>query len=327
MTEPSAAIEGLTEALQDLSLSSAATLKITSAFLNAVTATTAQAARRDLNDHLRTVAAVLKPTKPKPYEGAIDAVACLNFIENQEEYYGIVNLDNSEWVKYTAVNLEGDAKAWWRNSSLTLDSTWEDFRKAFIEYFTPPDTVGAARLELNKLRQGKLSVADYTTKFRRLTRLIPNMDQESITFLYTHGLEPSTSKEVRLRQPGSLDEAIRQATILHSILHPVAPTIVTVPSAPAKQPSSTEPMDIDNLHVLLANLMNATAINAMKRPLGKLTTTERDRLRRIGACYRCRRTGHIATECRSGRAMNNLGTGTPSINQADDESGKDQGEL
>ena len=35
-----------------------------------------------LNDGRRTLATVPKPTKPKPYTGAIDADACLNFIDN-----------------------------------------------------------------------------------------------------------------------------------------------------------------------------------------------------------------------------------------------------
>jgi hypothetical protein len=282
----------------------------------------AQAAQRDFNDNMRTVAAVLKPTKPKPYDGAIDAVACLNFIENQEEYYQIVSLQEHEWVKYTAVSLDGDAKTWWRNSGLTLTSSWQEFRRAFIAYFTPPDTTSAARLELNKLRQGKLSVADYTTKFRRLARLIPAMDSETILFLYTHGLEASTSREVRLRQPGTLDEAINLATIIHSILHPIAPTVISAPPPPVVQQPSAEPMDIDNLRVLLASLMNSTNVNALQRPLPKLSNTERERLRRIGACFRCRRIGHKSTECRAGRALNHVET-----NAIDDESGKDQGEA
>lgn len=181
-------------------------------------------------------------------------------------------------------------------------------------------------MELNKLKQGKLSVAEYTTKFLRLTRLVPNMDQESILFLYTHGLEPNTSREVRLRQPESLEYAIEQATILHNILNPTAPTALTSPNLPAKQTASAEPMDIDNLRVLLANIMNTTNVNALRQPIPKLTNAERERLRRIGACFRCRRVGHTyrSNQCRSGQAMNNMEMGA---NADDDVSGKDQGEA
>lgn len=46
-----------------------------------------------------SLAAVLKPTKPEPHTGLIDANACLNFVENQEEYFEIVELNKNRWVK------------------------------------------------------------------------------------------------------------------------------------------------------------------------------------------------------------------------------------
>ena len=54
------------------------------------------------NDEARTLATVLKPSKPKPYTGAIDADACLNFIDNQAEYFSIVDLHPDSWVNVIA---------------------------------------------------------------------------------------------------------------------------------------------------------------------------------------------------------------------------------
>ena len=162
-----------------------------------------QAAALDLT---RTLATVLKPQKPEPYEGAIDAEACFNFIENQEEYFNIVGLDETLWTKYTAVSLRDDAKAWWRSAEMTLTTPWPIFRKAFTDYHTPPNAVAAARTALENLRQNKMTVATYTHKFRRHLRLIPSMDSRSILHTYMKGLEPNTSKEVRVattRDPGS----------------------------------------------------------------------------------------------------------------------------
>lgn len=82
------------------------------------------------------MATVLKPSRPKPYTGAIDADACLNFIDNEAEYFTIVDLHRDSWVKYTAVNLESEAKAWWRSSGLKLDAKWEAFEAAFTAYHT-----------------------------------------------------------------------------------------------------------------------------------------------------------------------------------------------
>ncbi|KAG0248112.1 hypothetical protein BGZ95_008217, partial [Linnemannia exigua] len=53
-----------------------------------------EADRRDL---AHTLAQVLKPQRPAPYSGAIDADACINFIDNQKEYYTVVKLGLAEW--------------------------------------------------------------------------------------------------------------------------------------------------------------------------------------------------------------------------------------
>jgi hypothetical protein len=312
-------MDQLTSTLQDLNLEDDVVIAVTDAFTQALqsqssTATLAQE-RAAANDEARTLATVLKPTKPKPYLGAIDAVACLNFIENQEEYFEIVGLNRDMWVKYTAVNLEDDAKAWWRDSGLTMTSPWKVFHDAFVTYHTPPNSVAAARQELDKLKQNQLSVKDYTHRFRRLLRLIPNIDSDTALFMYMKGLEPETSKEVRLRQPTTMAQAVHQASIVHGILHPVAPTVF--PTQAQAQPT-TEPMDIDAMRTLLANFTNH--FNSHQR-LGRLTDAERERLRKAGACFRCRKPGHRAVECRTGRAMNNLET-----SPHNDNSGKDKGE-
>lgn len=259
-----------------------------------------------LNDDRRTLATVLKPTKPKPYTGAIDADACLNFIDNQEEYFSIVDLHQDSWVKYTAVSLEGEAKAWWRSSGLKLDSTWKAFEAAFIAYHTPPNAVAAARQELNNLRQKGLTINEYTHKFRRLLRLIPAMDAETALYIYTMGLEPETSKEVRLRQPTTMEQAVHQAATVHAILHPNGPTIT---STPKPLPTSTATaMEVDTITTVLNHIERLTqALNQnqthianmrnIRRPLPKLTPQEKARLIKIGGCFKCRRRGHIAANC------------------------------
>jgi hypothetical protein len=262
-------------------------------------------ARLVRNDEARTLATVLKPSKPKPYTGAIDADACLNFIDNQEEYFTIVDLHTDSWVKYTAVNLESEAKAWWRSSGLKLDAKWKDFEAAFTAYHTPPNAVAAARQELNNLRQKGLSVNEYTHRFRRLLRLIPAMDAQTALYIYTTGLEPETSKEVRLRQPETMEQAVHQAAIVHAILHPHGPT-ATPSSAPTAAAKTTD-MEVDSVATVLHHIeqlvqtlgQNSTYVANTRRPLLKLTPQEKARLMKIGGCFKRRRRGHIASNCKN----------------------------
>ncbi|KAG0194979.1 hypothetical protein BGX28_002683, partial [Mortierella sp. GBA30] len=48
-------------------------------------------------DVARTIHKIIKPTPPVTYHGEVDADACLNFIDNQEEYYKVVNLHQADW--------------------------------------------------------------------------------------------------------------------------------------------------------------------------------------------------------------------------------------
>ncbi|KAF8942887.1 hypothetical protein BGZ46_006637, partial [Entomortierella lignicola] len=118
-------------------------------------------------DIAKTLAVIVKPSKPEPYAGAIDAEACLNFLENQAEYYTAVRLPKEHWVQFTALQLTGTARSWRRNSGLTKDSPWDTFSVVFKRYFTPPDSANMARGALEKLQQNTSSVAAYTKQFNR----------------------------------------------------------------------------------------------------------------------------------------------------------------
>ncbi|HST79388.1 MAG TPA: hypothetical protein VLN58_12940 [Verrucomicrobiae bacterium] len=264
-----------------------------------------EADRRDL---ARTLAQVLKPQRPAPYSGEIDADACINFIDNQKEYFTVVKLGLSEWVQYTALNLTNDAKSWWRSSGLSIHTPWDTFEAEFLSFHTPPNAIAAAREALEVLKQGKRSVAVYTHEFRRLLRRVPALDKGTTLHWFIKGLETDTSKEVKLRQPTTLEFAISQATLVHSILYPNgAPVTSTTPTTPKHDSNA---MDIDNLQVAIHNL--STQINNLSR-FGngsssstyttalprKLTPEDKAYLTEKGGCFRCRKIGHMANQCRA----------------------------
>ncbi|KAG0309062.1 hypothetical protein BGZ99_000987 [Dissophora globulifera] len=161
----------------------------------------------------------LDARKPGPYKGAIDALACRDFLDYIEEYCSCVSLEKTLWVEYAVLSITGDAKSWWRDSTMTLATPWSEFRKEFINAFTPPNSARDALEALFKLKQTKdMSIAEYTSRFRRLMRLTENLDPGTALYVYQQGLESETSKQVQLRQPCDLENAIREATVVHGIL-------------------------------------------------------------------------------------------------------------
>ncbi|KAG0378109.1 hypothetical protein BGX24_004741, partial [Mortierella sp. AD032] len=156
-----------------------------------------------------------KPLKPTPFNGKVDAISSLNFIESLEEYFVIVELPAAKWVPY-AIGYLGGARSWWRGTKRTIQNTsWIDFKSIFLRQFTPADSINAARRRLHALRQGSGPVLDYITTFNDLLRIIPEMDAGQRMYLFINGLERELSKQVRLARPIDLDDAIVQATVLY----------------------------------------------------------------------------------------------------------------
>ena len=55
----------------------------------------------------------------------------------------------------------------------------------------------------------------------------------------------------------------------------------------------------------------AAELNAITRPLKKLTDAERDQLRREGKCFRCRQVGHISSQCPKNPSKNGMSQRDP----------------
>lgn len=270
-----------------------------------------------------------KAPKPQLFRGGRDALVTRDWLEEVERYCRRTNLLTTEWTGAATDYLRGPALTWYRMSVLTENTTWEDFKEAFTAEFKPSNHEHTILTELRDLRQASILEFDaYVTKFRNLALQLDNPADNMLREYFISGLTLKTQLQVQIANPLTWQNAIQVAERINNVFarsttnksnHPVP----IIPSQATTRTSGPEPMDLDHLRVLLASLTNTTNVNAFQRPLSKLTRTERDRLRRIGACFRCRRTGHLASECRSGRNLNNIETDA----SADDESGKDQGEA
>ncbi|KAK1272714.1 hypothetical protein QJS04_geneDACA021439 [Acorus gramineus] len=89
-------------------------------------------------------------------------------------------------VSLATFMLKGSAADWWATRSVDIPEgleqlTWAGFRRYFLEEYFPFSTRQIVMQEFEQLTQGTMSVADYSTRFTRLSRFAPAlvMDEET----------------------------------------------------------------------------------------------------------------------------------------------------
>jgi hypothetical protein len=235
-----------------------------------------------------------KPAKPSTYHGERDAFVLEAWISSMTDYIQLAGVPEEHQVRLAGTYLKDHAAVWfltfknqWVDKQLP---TWHDFELALRTAFMPPNHIQSVMDKWAGIKQTS-SVHNYVEAFQALLMQLPHNATTPIATLdrFIRGLKPKTELEVRLRDPATLDEAIRIADRFDTIYRPtVAPNsraqhhwTTTAPHAP---PSTSTPMEIDAL----------PALSPMPK---KLTPEERERLVQQGGCFSCRRLGHRSSNC------------------------------
>src|SRR5271169_317427 len=241
----------------------------------------------------------LKPARPTRYSGVKDYTTIENWIASVNSYFALTGARPPHVYHYLNTNFTDEAAIWFRyhyqeDQAETL--TWEEVRTALRNFFTPPNKDRRLHDEWAQLRQ-ITTVAEYVGRFYKLGMQLPPMEPTHLLDKFLRGLKPKTRMELELKDPQTLAEAIRLADRFDSIVY--RKTVPLAPSTPSHSYSNEfesggEPMQIDAMRT-----KPKTPPTPRATTLKKLTAEERTHLRNLGACFRCRRTGHLARECPS----------------------------
>ena len=277
-----------------------------------------------------------KAPRPQVFTGGRNALATRDWLETIECYCKRSNLPFSDWTEAAVDHLRGTARTWFRLSGLEATTDWDTFKTEFTKEFKPSDHEQAIIRELRDLRQTSLKDIDaYINRFRDLALQLDEPSDKMLREYFVQGLVTETQLQVQLANPSTWQEAISVAERINSVFTSVRHGHKTkaefLPSRTSNPSSKTEPdlppgepMDVDHFSTFLASLVNSFQRKKTpypsRRPLPKLTPSDRAHLRRIGACFRCREIGHMADKCRgTGQSVNAVETPT--------ESGNDPGEA
>ncbi|XP_072083996.1 uncharacterized protein [Arachis hypogaea] len=121
-----------------------------------------------------TLATFLK-VRPPTFRGTSNPTDADNWIQAMERALQAQQVPEEQWVEFGTYQLQGEAQYWWQGTRRILQPDgaaipWEVFRTEFYKKYFPNSARNAKELELMQLKQGQMTVAEYTSKFEELCR-------------------------------------------------------------------------------------------------------------------------------------------------------------
>ncbi len=249
---------------------------------------------------------ILKPEKPSTFSGLKETTRVTVWLFEVVSYFNAVSChDPSQRIVYAAALLRGPAAVWYRNHKTTVErstaqdfTTWDAFSNALINEFHPANYQRVARDKLASLVQ-RNSVQNYAYQFRLAILDIDNISEEEKIDRFLRGLKPAIQRELELRPPATLQEAISIAERVDAVDYRMSRRQGMNNFTPRRPPlnSGPAPMQVD-------------AITG-RQPYVKLTEAARAQLRAEGKCFYCREKGHSAFDCPKKKNRPNQGNARP----------------
>ncbi|KAL4371610.1 hypothetical protein AHAS_Ahas06G0183000 [Arachis hypogaea] len=123
---------------------------------------------------LMTLATFLK-IHPQSFRGSTNPTKADNWFQAMERALQAQHVSNNKYVEFATHQLLGEAQHWWQRKCRLLqlqnaDIPWDVFQTAFYKKYLPEYTREVKEMKFMQLKQGSLSVADYTRRFEELCR-------------------------------------------------------------------------------------------------------------------------------------------------------------
>jgi hypothetical protein len=166
----------------------------------------------------------IKPNKPSIFDGSNSRNTDIWLFE-VDMFFNASGVNDPQCVPIVVTFLRDVALQWWQAESNKHPTsgdnaqppmTWESFKRAFRTRFMPIEASRTARTMLQNIRQIR-SVTDYCARFQKQMALINDMAAADQVEYFVRGLQPNVQKEVVLRCPPTLDEAMLIATRYDSL--------------------------------------------------------------------------------------------------------------
>ncbi|XP_062170468.1 uncharacterized protein LOC133876199 [Alnus glutinosa] len=157
------------------------------------------------------------------YHGKFEPQLFQDWLTSLEDYFDWSGLSLDRQVRFAKMKLKGQARVWWNSVEERLHrlrqppiTDWDEMKIKLQEKFLPLDYEDSLFEELILLRQGNMSVDEYTTKFHDLSIRSQVAETEGQTLArFKAGLQDDIRKElttVRLLTPAVSDKQSSRTT-------------------------------------------------------------------------------------------------------------------
>ncbi|KAA8530465.1 hypothetical protein F0562_005174 [Nyssa sinensis] len=153
------------------------------------------------------------------FYGKLEPNAFEDWLTAIEDYFDWFAVSEDRKVRYVRMKLKGHARAWWgsveeqlRRTRRPVVSNWEEMKERLKEKYLPIDYEQMMFEEMLQLRQGSLSVDQFTDRFHELTVRSKIVETEQQTLArYRTGLRSELRREMWTARLINVDEAYQLA--------------------------------------------------------------------------------------------------------------------
>jgi hypothetical protein len=161
-------------------------------------------------------------TKPPTFSYAVEPMDANDWLKSVEKKLQVVQCNNREMVLLASHQLSGPAADWWDAYVEAHEEpesiNWPEFRASFYAHHVPQGVIKLKRKEFQDLKQGSMSVNEYTTKFTQLSRYAPHEvdTDEKKQECFLNGLNDGLAYALEARDFENFQGMVNKALVLEN---------------------------------------------------------------------------------------------------------------
>ncbi|XP_028226353.1 uncharacterized protein LOC114407426 [Glycine soja] len=159
---------------------------------------------------------------PPKFSGDYDPEGDRLWLAETEKIFEAMGCLEEHKVPYATFMLQGEAENWWKFVKPTLAAPrgvipWNSFKDKFLDNYFPRDLRKRKAREFLDLKQGNMSVGEYTAKFNELLQYWPQYqdawNEEGLCAQFENGLRLEIQQAVSYMQITDFNQLVTKCRI------------------------------------------------------------------------------------------------------------------